>query len=108
MAASVFAQRGSSEPGSMVFTWSTASVPHSNPLGLISAIENRLPPGAVAQIPFHRLFDAAFKIFRRPPAELSLELGCIDPIAAVMARAVGDKCNQALACAYVRWLQLIQ
>ena len=47
-----------------------------------------LPPVFVVQIPLDRLLDTGIKVVFRLPAKLRLDLGRIDCISSVMARAV--------------------
>ena len=49
---------------------------------------------SLSRIPVDRLRQAALETLRRRPAELALDLGGIDGIAAVMARPVGDEADQ--------------
>ena len=49
------------------------------------------PPGLVGDVPVDRLLQAPGEVgVGRPPAELALELGAVDGVAAVVAGAVGD------------------
>ena len=49
------------------------------------------PPGLVLDVPVDGLLQALGEVgVRRPPAELALELGRVDGVAAVVAGAVGD------------------
>ena len=51
----------------------------------------RAPPGLVLHVPVDRLLQAPGEVgVRRPPAQLALELGAVDGVAAVVAGAVGD------------------
>src|SRR6185312_17423329 len=66
----------------------------SQPLGVITAAENGLPPGALFAIPPYRLLDAGFEILLGPPAQLAFELRGVDGITPVMAGTVGDEADQ--------------
>ena len=63
-------------------------------LGLVSCLGGllgRAPPGLVGDVPVDGLLQALGEVgVRRPPAELALELGAVDGVAAVVAGAVGD------------------
>ena len=66
-------------------------------------------PGLVVQIPLHGLADARLEGFHRRPAQLLLDLACIDGITPVVPRAVGDKGNlQVVGFAISARLQLVQ
>ena len=80
----------------------------TEPLRLIAAIQNRLPPGAIVKIPANRLFDAGFEGFLRAPAKLALDFRGVDGIAPVMSGPVGDKCDQPAARLVARRQRLIE
>ena len=64
------------------------------PLGAIACLGGllgRAPPGLVGDVPVDRLLEPLGEVgVRRPPAQLALELGRVDGVAAVVAGAVGD------------------
>ena len=64
------------------------------PLGAVACLGGllgRAPPGLVGDVPVDRLLQAPGEVgVRRPPAQLALELGGVDGVAAVVAGAVGD------------------
>jgi len=57
---------------------------------VVAILGDFVGPGAVFQIPVHGLGEASSKGFEGFPAELGLEFGAVDRIAAVVAGAVGD------------------
>src|SRR3546814_4608250 len=63
----------------------------SSDLGIITARQYILPPSAVVEIPAHRVRHTFFEGQRWFPAQLFLNLGRINGIAMVMARAVSHK-----------------
>ena len=75
---------------------------------LIAAVENRLPPATLVQIPFHGLLDPGLEGLGGPPAELGLDLGGVDRVAAVVAGPVGDERDQTLARRQIGGVMLIQ
>ena len=64
------------------------------PLGAIACLGGllgRAPPGLVGHVPVDGGLEPPGEVgVRRPPAELALELGGVDGVAAVVAGAVGD------------------
>src|SRR5690606_17938627 len=76
-------------------------------LAVIDTVAQRAPPPLVLNVPAHRLLDAGVEVFLRAPAELGLELGSIDCIARVMARAVSDELNQPVVRSPL-WLHLVE
>ena len=57
----------------------------------LGGLLGRAPPGLVLHVPVDRLLQALGEVgVRRPPAQLALELGAVDGVAAVVAGAVGD------------------
>ena len=57
----------------------------------LGGLLGRAPPGLVGHVPVDGLLQALGEVgVRRPPAELALELGGVDGVAAVVAGAVGD------------------
>ena len=57
----------------------------------LGGLLGRAPPGLVLDVPVDRLLQALGEVgVGRPPAELALELGGVDGVAAVVAGAVGD------------------
>ena len=64
------------------------------PLGAVARLGGLLggaPPGLVGDVPVDGLPQAPGEVgVRRPPAQLALELGGVDGVAAVVAGAVGD------------------
>ena len=64
------------------------------PLGAVACLGGllgRAPPGLVGDVPADRLLEPLGEVgVRRPPAQLALELGGVDGVAAVVAGAVGD------------------
>ena len=64
------------------------------PLGAVACLGGllgRAPPGLVGDVPVDRLLEPLGEVgVRRPPAQLALELGRVDGVAAVVAGAVGD------------------
>ena len=64
------------------------------PLGAVARLGGllgRAPPGLVGDVPVDRLLEPLGEVgVRRPPAQLALELGRVDGVAAVVAGAVGD------------------
>lgn len=57
----------------------------------LGGLLGRAPPGLVLHVPVDRLFEPLDEVgVRRPPAQLALELGAVDGVAAVVAGAVGD------------------
>src|SRR5262249_59399696 len=63
-------------------------------LAAIDAGAQRLPPRPVVDIPAHRLAQAALERLGRPPAELRLDLGGVDGVAAIVAPPGGDGRDQ--------------
>lgn len=64
------------------------------PLGAVARLGGllgRAPPGLVGHVPVDGGLEALGEVgVGRPPAQLALELGAVDGVAAVVARAVGD------------------
>ena len=64
------------------------------PLGAVAGLGGllgRAPPGLVLHVPVDRLLEPPGEVgVRRPPAQLALELGRVDGVAAVVAGAVCD------------------
>ena len=57
----------------------------------LGGLLGRAPPGLVGHVPVDRLLQPLGEVgVGRPPAELALELGGVDGVAAVVAGAVGD------------------
>ena len=57
----------------------------------LGGLLGRAPPGLVLHVPVDRLLEPLGEVgVRRPPAQLALELGGVDGVAAVVAGAVGD------------------
>lgn len=57
----------------------------------LGGLLGRAPPGLVLDVPVDRLLEPLGEVgVGRPPAELALELGAVDGVAAVVAGAVGD------------------
>ena len=57
----------------------------------LGGLLGRAPPGLVLDVPVDRLLEPLGEVgLGRPPAELALELGAVDGVAAVVAGAVGD------------------
>ena len=57
----------------------------------LGGLLGRAPPGLVLDVPVDRLPEPPGEVgVRRPPAQLALELGRVDGVAAVVAGAVGD------------------
>jgi hypothetical protein len=52
--------------------------------------QNVSPPRLVLQIPTHRSFDALIEGDRRRPVQISANLGGVDCVTTIMARAVGN------------------
>lgn len=66
----------------------------TKPAEAIVAAQHVLPPLAVFQVPEHGLTDAAVEGLLRYPSQLSLDLGGIDRVSAVMARTIGHEGDQ--------------
>ena len=61
------------------------------PIPGLGGLLGRAPPGLVGDVPVDRLLEPLGEVgVRRPPAQLALELGRVDGVAAVVAGAVGD------------------
>ena len=61
------------------------------PVAGLGGLLGRAPPGLVLHVPVDRLLKPLCEVgVRRPPAELGLQLGGVDGVAAVVAGAVGD------------------
>lgn len=57
----------------------------------LGGLLGRAPPGLVGDVPVDRLLEPLGEVgVGRPPAELALQLGGVDGVAAVVAGAVGD------------------
>ena len=56
--------------------------------------QERLPPGAIVDVPLHRRQKPRFKCVPRLPAEFGLQLRTINRITEVVAGTVGDKGDQ--------------
>lgn len=57
----------------------------------LGGLLGRAPPGLVGHVPVDGGLEALGEVgVRRPPAQLALELGAVDGVAAVVAGAVGD------------------
>ena len=56
--------------------------------------QQRLPPGAVLEVPFHGRVEAGFERVLRRPAELGVELAEIDRIAEIVPGAIGHKADE--------------
>ena len=57
----------------------------------LGGLLGRAPPGLVGHVPVDGLLEPLGEVgVRRPPAQLALELGGVDGVAAVVAGAVGD------------------
>src|SRR5262249_55617415 len=63
----------------------------SDALRTISAIEDRLPPNAVLQIPLHGFCQSRFECLEGSPSKLSFDLGRINGIAAIVPWSIGDE-----------------
>src|SRR5258707_508583 len=79
-----------------------------DPLRLVAAVEDRLPPRAVVDIPAHGLAQPALERLRGAPAELALDLGWIDGIAPIMPGPVGHEGDEPLARAGRRGRDLVE
>ncbi len=91
----------------------------TKPPKAIVATQHVLPPLVVFQVPKHCLTDTAFEGFLRYPSQLTLNLGSVDGVPAIMARTVGNEGNQlfirpkrripedAIHQAVHRWFQLL-
>src|SRR5690606_35785691 len=66
------------------------------PLAAITAIADAFPPGAIVDVPVHRLFEPGLEGFLRTPAEFAPDLGRVDGIAQVVAGSVGHEFDQFL------------
>ena len=53
----------------------------------VAARQDRTPPGLVVQVPVHGLGDAGFEAFLGAPVELAGQLGRVDGVAVIVARA---------------------
>ncbi len=73
-----------------------------------SARADRLPPGAVVQVPLHGLAQAAVEVVRRGPVQRGGGAGRVDLVAEVVAGAVGDELDQPLPRAGRVGHQLVQ
>ena len=61
------------------------------PVSGLGGLLGRAPPGLVGDVPVDRLLESLGEVgVGRPPAQLALELGGVDGVAAVVAGAVGD------------------
>ena len=61
------------------------------PVASLGGLLGRAPPGLVGDVPVDGGLEPLGEVgVRRPPAELALELGGVDGVAAVVAGAVGD------------------
>lgn len=61
------------------------------PVAGLGGLLGRAPPGLVLDVPVDGVLQALGEVgVRRPPAQLALELGGVDGVAAVVAGAVGD------------------
>ena len=61
------------------------------PVPGLGGLLGRAPPGLVGHVPVDRLLQALCEVgVGRPPAELALQLGGVDGVAAVVAGAIGD------------------
>jgi len=58
------------------------------------ALEQRLPPGAVVQVPVDCRLEAGTEVVERFPFQLALGEGGIDRVPAVVADAVGDEADK--------------
>src|SRR5262249_50407517 len=66
----------------------------------LAAVNARLqggPPGAIVQIPLHRLREAGLEVAARPPAQLLPRFRRVDGVALVMPRPVGHEGDQLAA-----------
>ena len=71
------------------------------PVALLGRGLGGLPPGAVPRVPLDRLREARLEVrVPRLPAELGAQLGRVDRVAAVVARAVPDPVERVLALAH--------
>src|SRR5215469_15489435 len=63
---------------------------------LVTTVEDRLPPGAVVEIPAHCLFEPGFEGLHGLPTELLLDLRSVNGITPIVARPVGYQSDQAV------------
>jgi predicted outer membrane repeat protein len=56
-----------------------------------SALQQRLPPGLIVDVPLNRLTEARFEIVARFPAQLTLTEGGIDSVTTVVPQSIGHK-----------------
>src|SRR5215471_571341 len=62
---------------------------------LVTAVEDRLPPGAVVEIPAHCLLEPGLEGLRGMPTELLLDLRSVNGVPSVMSRTVRYEGDQA-------------
>src|SRR5688572_33099212 len=63
----------------------------------IAAVQYALDPWLVGQVPVNGLGHALLEGHRRCPAELALELGSVDGVAAIVAGSIGNEGDQRFA-----------
>src|SRR5579885_2613468 len=72
------------------------------PLAAVAAVQHAPAPGLVGEVPVDGLGEPALETLRRPPAELRLELGRVDRVAAIVPRTVLDETDQRFVPRAVR------
>src|SRR5262245_38435476 len=60
-------------------------------LAPVAALLDRVAPAAIVEVPAHGAGEPAPEAVRGLPAELALDLGCVDRVAAVVAGPVGHE-----------------
>ena len=65
-------------------------------IGQIFSCFYLLPPFRMGLVPFHGEADPLFKGDRRPPSQLSFDLGEVNCISAIMPRPIRDKSDQGM------------
>jgi hypothetical protein len=65
-------------------------------VGAVGARGDALDPGAVVDVPLHRRLEAGFEGVLRRPAQLGADLGRVDRVAAIVARAILHVLDQRL------------
>src|SRR4051812_27391444 len=63
----------------------------------IAAIHDGAPPGLVREIPVEGFSNAGLKGLRGTEAKVTLDLRCIDGIAAIVTRSILDEADQLFA-----------
>src|SRR6202011_1422788 len=77
--------------------WSVGGFEQAEALAAVDPRVQRLPPGAVVQVPLRRLLEAVLEVPGRLPAQFAACLRGVDGVALVMSGPVGHEGDQLAA-----------